>query len=367
MQKVLHIVLVTLLWVMVVAYMVYAAALARTDREKGRVRSMRIALLDSTDRGTLIAEREIFELFARHDLKTVDEPLSQLDMQQIEQVIARNGFVADVKAYLTGDDILHIDLRQRSPILRLRLNGMDSYVSREGYLFPAPPRSALYVPVLTGDYRPIVGANFHGSLREEVDRRQGEIDSVIRLLEREKYPHYLAEKQNDRRLDSVYRHRIKRHGFLINREKDEEFELRVKETRAEKAVARRHLRYIGRQIQGRIDRLSDRQEALRTDQKKLEKNYEDFMKLLTFVEQVENDAFWRSELVELVLTQTPSGALDLSLIPRSGRFTIRIGRLEEIDYKLEKLERFYRKGLPALGWDRYREVDVRFSDRVVCR
>ena len=223
------------------------------------------------------------------------------------------------------------------------------------------------LPVLTGDYRPPVEATFNGSLREEVDRQIAVMDSLILHLEREKYPHYRAERQNDSRLDSVRRLRIKRRGFLINRETDEEFDLRVKQKRAEKAALRRHFRYIGRQIQSRIDRLTDEQERLQREQKKLEKYYEDFVKLLTFVEHIEQDAFWRSEVVEICATRTAGGALDLSFIPRSGRFTIRFGRLEEVEYKLDKLEKFYRKGLPTLGWERYREIDVRFSDRVVCR
>lgn len=367
MQRILRIVLICLLWAVVAAYLFYAASTSRSARQNRRVHEVRIGVLDSTEQGSLIGESEVRERLRRSGLRVEGQPLDSVRLQAIEAALLRNGFVEEVRAYLTEEGVLQIDLSQRRPMLRLLSGGMNSYTTREGYIFTTPPRSSRYLPVLTGDYRPPVEVGFNGSLREEVDRQIAVLDSMIIALEREKYPHYRAERQNDQRLDSVRRLRIKRRGFLINRETDEEFDLRVKAKRAEKAALRRHFRYIGRQIQGRIDRLSDRQEALKSEQKKLEKYYEDFAKLLTFVEHIEKDAFWRSELVEIVATRTPGGALELSFIPRSGRFVIRFGRLEEIDYKLEKLERFYEKGLPSLGWNRYREVDVRFSDRVVCR
>lgn len=367
MQKLLRIVLICLLWAVVAAYVFYAATRSRTARTMRKVQEIRIEVMDSTSQGSLVEAREVREQLRRSGIKLTNRPLDSVDLQRIETILTRNGFVADVRAYLREEGVLCIALNQRRPMLRLLSGGMNGYATREGYIFSTPPRSSLYVPVLTGDYRPPVEVGFNGLLREEVDRRLAAMDSLIVVLEREKYPHYLAEKQNNRRLDSVRRYRLKRRGFLINRETDEEFDKRVEEARAQKAAARRHLRYIGRQIQGRIDRLSDRQEMLRGEQKKLEKYYEDFMKLLTFVEHIENDAFWRSEIVEIEAVRTSGGALELSFIPRSGRFTIRFGRLEEVEYKLDKLSHFYRKGLPTLGWDRYREVDVRFSDRVVCR
>ena len=91
------------------------------------------------------------------------------------------------------------------------------------------------------------------------------------------------------------------------------------------------------------------------------------MKLLTFVETVEEDDFWRSEVVQIVAHTTPSGALEVDLVPRSGRHTIRFGRLERVEEKFSKLMRFYRNGLPKIGWDEYRTVDVRFDGQVVCK
>lgn len=91
------------------------------------------------------------------------------------------------------------------------------------------------------------------------------------------------------------------------------------------------------------------------------------MKLLTFVKLVEKDDFWSAEVVQIIARTAASGALEIELIPRSGRHIIRFGRLERMEEKLNKLLRFYRKGLSHIGWERCRVIDIRYTDQVVCR
>ena len=38
-----------------------------------------------------------------------------------------------------------------------------------------------------------------------------------------------------------------------------------------------------------------------------------------------------------------------------------------IDEKLTKLYKFYDKGLPHVGWERYKVVDVRYDKQIICR
>ena len=75
----------------------------------------------------------------------------------------------------------------------------------------------------------------------------------------------------------------------------------------------------------------------------------------------------RSEVVQIAARTTPSGALEVELTPRSGRFTILFGRLDDIGGKFDKLLRFYRSGLSSIGWSEYRTIDIRYNDQVVCK
>ena len=90
------------------------------------------------------------------------------------------------------------------------------------------------------------------------------------------------------------------------------------------------------------------------------------MKLINFVEWLEEDSFWQAEIVQIVAKTMPSGDLELDLIPRSGNYTIQFGRIEKVEQKLDKLLRFYEEGLNNRGWDCYSIINVKYDGQVVC-
>ncbi len=368
MKPVFRYALLTLLWGAVAAYVGCAAVVSQRLRREQVVQRMEIDLLDSTSLGCLVSGTRVRGWIARQGIPTVGAAVGAVDLAGIEQLIARNGFVDRVEAYVTGRGTLYIDIRQRKPVVRLLIVGFDAYATAEGYLFAAPPASSLYVPVVTGGYRPPFPGSYAGNVRDHIDERLAEVGRRIEEIEREKYPLYRRELENDRRIAALRLMRISRRWWRL--ESAEAFDRRVEELRAYKAVQRRRYRYEARLIQEEIGRIEARQEAERARQKKLEKSYEDFMKLLTFVQKVEEDDFWRSEVVQIVARTTSSGALEVDLVPRSGGYTVRFGRVDDeeaVERRFDKLLSFYRGGLSAVGWDTYRLIDLRFDGQVVCR
>jgi cell division protein FtsQ len=82
---------------------------------------------------------------------------------------------------------------------------------------------------------------------------------------------------------------------------------------------------------------------------------------------VNKDPFWSAEVVQIVADTTYLGEISLRMIPRSGNFEIEFGILDKCDKKLAKLHKFYEKGLPYVGWERYKVVDVRYDKQIICR
>ena len=365
MPKYLKYTLLALLWGGVAAYLLYAGGKVRRHRAEQPVTRIEVEVVDSTSQGHLVSTAQVRSWIRRSGLRTVGAKVDEVDLQGIERLIADNGFVSRVDAYVRYDGTLHVDIRQRRPLVRLLTDGWNCYVTQEGFAFAAPRSSSLYVPVVTGSYRPPFPATYAGPVRRYVEERLGEIDRRIEELEREKYPYFRRELQNDENIRALRRMRIKRRWWRLESEK--EFDKRVEELRSHKADLRRRYRYEARLVQEGIDAISARQEAERRKQKKLEKSYEDFVKLLTFVEFLEEDDFWRSEVVQIVAHTAPSGALEVDLVPRSGRFRILFGRLEEVEEKFDRLAAFYRRGLGRLGWDEFATVSVKYRGRVVCR
>ena len=365
MNRYLRYALLALLWGAVAAYILYAGTTAQRLRAARTVCKVEIEVVDSSSMGYLVSGRMVRGWIAHSGIKTKGTAVDKVPLTQIEEMIARNGFVERVDAYVSYDGVLHVDISQRRPLVRLLVNGVDSYVTAEGYVFAAPRASSLYVPVVTGSYRPPFPAAYEGPVRAHIDTESAKVDKRIAELEREKYPLYRRELQNDRNLSALRRMRVKKQWWRL--EGSREFDARVDALREKKAGLRRTYRYRAGVIREEIERIAGLQEAERRKQKKLEKSYEDFMKLLTFVETVEDDDFWRSEVVQITAKTTPSGALEVELTPRSGRFAVLFGRLEDVERKFDKLLRFYRSGLSSIGWSEYRTIDIRYNDQVVCK
>jgi cell division protein FtsQ len=78
---------------------------------------------------------------------------------------------------------------------------------------------------------------------------------------------------------------------------------------------------------------------------------------------LERDSFWNSMVEQIHIDSTGN----IMLVPRVGRFDILFGEPDNIDFKFKKLEAFYKKVIPAYGWENYYKVDVRFGNQIVCK
>jgi cell division protein FtsQ len=55
------------------------------------------------------------------------------------------------------------------------------------------------------------------------------------------------------------------------------------------------------------------------------------------------------------------------LIPRVGKHSIVLDNTTNMEKKFENLRLFYEKGLPQVGWNTYREIDISYEDQIVGR
>lgn len=362
MSRSLRYLLLGLLWAAVAGYVVCSAVRVRTHQRELVVQRLEIEIADSSSRGQLVTGAEVRQWLARSGMKTVGAAAREIDVQAIEALILSNGFVADASVTIDYGGTLRIVVRRRHPVVRLLFDGYNTYATGKGYLFGAPPSSALYVPVMSGSYAPPAPASYTGSVTAYTAERIADSERRIAEIECEKYPLYRAERENDENIKALRRMTVKKGWF----ERRENFERRVEELREKKAELRRKYRYTARVLQERIDKISARQAAEREKQKKLRKNCEDFLKLLNFVVLVEKDDFWRSEIVQIVVTKGADGGPEIELVPRTGDHTVIFGSPDDAEEKFAKLLTFYRRGLRNIGWETYRTINVKYKEQVVC-
>jgi hypothetical protein len=361
MPKPLRYTLFLLLWLAIAGYVGYSLWSDQRYRRQLTVKNIDIEIADSSAQGQLVTSQKIRQWIDRSGIQIKGKKFDQVDLSSIEAMIRKNGFVADVSAVVNYEGVLRISVHQRDPQLRILLDGYNAYCTREGYIFSAPSSSALYVPVITGTYTPPVPSNYNGLVLDYISQQIELSRRRMDEIEQEKYPIFRQEQEEKRIKDSICRMRVSK-WF----KRQERFEQEVTELRAEKVKARRRYRYNSQLLQQRIDHLSAQQNDEEKKQKKLRKSYEDFMKLLTFVELVEEDDFWRSEIVQIVVSKNTVGEPELELIPRVGSHVVLFGSPDGAEEKLSKLLKFYQKGLNNIGWEEYKTINVQYDKQVVC-
>lgn len=361
-RRILNVAMAVAIWAAVIAYVAYATVLTRRHRAGQTVERVDISVRDSTETGQLVTSHRVREWILRSGIGTIGVPIDEVDVGGIRSLIQKNGFVERVDVSVTYSGVMNIEVSQRRPMMRLMVDGYDSYVTEDGFVFESPEASALYVPVVTGSYRPIAPSGYEGYMSDFLAGRARESEERIDEIGREKIALYREEDTVRVRRAAERKRTVKKQW----KEDKEAFGKRVDELRRLKRANIRYYDGMLRDIQSRIDAVTARQMAVALKQKKLEERYDDFLKLINFVKWLESDGFWGSEVVQIVAYTSSSGRLEADLVPRSGNFRIVLGELDGADRKMDKLMRFYRDGLGRIGWDRYRIINVKYDNQVVC-
>ncbi len=85
----------------------------------------------------------------------------------------------------------------------------------------------------------------------------------------------------------------------------------------------------------------------------------DVYKLAKFIHE---DKFWRSQIEQIFVNEKS----EYELIPKVGPNLIIFGNIEDYDKKFKKLKTFYKKGLPKYGWTKYKTINLKYRNQVVC-
>ena len=84
--------------------------------------------------------------------------------------------------------------------------------------------------------------------------------------------------------------------------------------------------------------------------------------LYPFVMMLRKDEFWNAYIEQIVVRRNK----DIVLIPKVGNFQIVLGQVEGADVRMDKLMLFLKRGIAKRGWNRYKEVNLKFKDQIVC-
>ena len=72
--------------------------------------------------------------------------------------------------------------------------------------------------------------------------------------------------------------------------------------------------------------------------------------------------FWKSHIEQIWVDRTG----DLGIVPRVGNHKIIFGDAKDFDDKLKKLKAMYDQAFNKLGWDKYKTINLKFKNQVIC-
>ena len=90
-----------------------------------------------------------------------------------------------------------------------------------------------------------------------------------------------------------------------------------------------------------------------------ENNLKEIYSLITYIR---NDEILKKQLVSVNVDKNN----EYKFRTRKGNQVIEFGKSENIEQKFDKLLIYYRKTVSDFGWERYRKINLKFANQVVC-
>ncbi len=85
----------------------------------------------------------------------------------------------------------------------------------------------------------------------------------------------------------------------------------------------------------------------------------DLFKLVQFIN---SDKLWKAQFEQIYI----NAKNEIELVPRIGNHTIIFGSVDDMHEKFENLEAFYEQGLSRYGWNKYKSINLKFKNQIVC-
>lgn len=75
-----------------------------------------------------------------------------------------------------------------------------------------------------------------------------------------------------------------------------------------------------------------------------------------------NNPFWDAQIEQINVLSNQ----EIELVPRVGNHIIHLGKLDDFEDKLDRLKDFYIKGLNSVGWNKYKRINLEYSNQIIC-
>jgi cell division protein FtsQ len=143
-------------WVLFLVIVVVILIGAAMHKKNSFAHEVKVEVVPLADGDKLISEQDVQQAMLRAFGNTLEgTELARLDVERMERVLEEDPFVEDADAYVDQNNILHLRVSQRAPLLRvLDNNGGNYYLDEKGVKMPPSKNFTARVLVATGNISP---------------------------------------------------------------------------------------------------------------------------------------------------------------------------------------------------------------------
>ena len=77
---------------------------------------------------------------------------------------------------------------------------------------------------------------------------------------------------------------------------------------------------------------------------------------------LQSNPLWKAQIQQINITPSK----ELEMVPRVGDHILFLGKPGNYEQKFERLEKFYKKGLNQIGWNKYSRISLEFDNQIIC-
>ena len=144
-----HLVFKTTAWILSLAGIVVLMSFVETKKHTTKCTNVKI-LIPGAD--NFIEREEIDDILKRNQGILIGKVMDQINLNEIERNIKSNPYIASAKVFGDMNGVIHIEIEQREPVLRIiNAGGQDFYVDREGLKMPVSSNFTANVLVANGN------------------------------------------------------------------------------------------------------------------------------------------------------------------------------------------------------------------------
>ena len=137
--------------IMLISYLAIAGVVYRIGSTPPKYNDIEISITDVDDQA-FVTKADVMQQLRHAKINPVGQPFDSVNTLAISKVLERNKLIKKAHCYHSPDSVLHIDIDQRHPILRVKsISQGDFYVDREGFIMPVQNIVPMQIPLATGN------------------------------------------------------------------------------------------------------------------------------------------------------------------------------------------------------------------------